>query len=258
VPVSRFLLLLKFSVAWEESASKSATNHSAAVTNHFMKKRKLLILFFSVLISNSLKAQNLQGIWKETNWGPMTSYYYFDTLTSTFKDYYRDDTHGSFGKGKFNFKKNIIEFEYDSIICDKPILELLDDDLPSDTSHIALFQYWGFPKRIDILENNRKIYSSWTKSDSTIIEDHLFVKIPKRLDSLEIVIYDFNGFNDKEIERFFVRLHRKPYCNLWYYPPRSWYSYDKKRKVEIKIEWKRDDLFEIKRGKNRWVFQKEK
>jgi hypothetical protein len=223
---------------------------------HYKMRRIILFLFFVPWgLFNDLNAQSINGLWKDTYWGPMTSYFKFDTLSSSFKSYYHDDTRGSFGKGQFSIKGNRIYLTFDSIICDRPIVERLDNDLMQDTTYIAFFQYWGFPKRIDIIENDKKLYSNWTSSSDSILEDHLFIKIPKILDSLEFVIYDSNGSVDKEVKRFKIRLYNKPFCNLYYYPCNSWYDFKNPTNRMIKIRWIRDDFFVIP-GKYRFEFQK--
>ena len=213
----------------------------------------LIILFFG--LQSGLQAQNIDGLWKNTYMNPMTSYFHFDSLTSSFKYYYHDDLLGSFGKGNYKFDGNKVILEYDSIVCNKPIIELLDDDRMLDTTNIAFFHYWGFPKRIDILVNDNQIYSNWTISSDSIFEDYLFIKIPQKLDKIEVVIFDQNGSIDKEVARFNLRLFNKPYCNLYYYPCESWYKYEKSRTNVIKLKWKRLDFFEIM-GKTKNGFQK--
>ncbi len=193
-----------------------------------------------------LKAQGIHGLWKEVYWGPMTSYYRFDTLTSTFKYYYHDDTHGSFGKGSFEIKGKMIIMDYDSIICDKPIIEQLDNDLINDTTSIAFFHYWGFPKRIDIISNGERIYSNWTTSSDSIIEDYVCIKIFQKLDSIKIEVFESYGSTDKLLTGFSARLYNKPFCNIYYYPCDSWYDYKEPSRNEIKIKWKEPDLFDIK------------
>ena len=220
-----------------------------------MRRTLTLLLFIISALINDLYCQSIHGLWKDTYWGPMTSYFDFDTLTSTFKSYYFDDLHGSFGKGKFFIKRNKINLTFDSIICDRPIIERLDNDLINDSTFIAFFQYWGFPKRIDILENNDRLFSKWTSSSDSILEDYLLIKIPKLLDSLEIVIYDSNGSVDKEIKRFNIRLYHKPFCNLYFYPYDSWFDFKIPTNKTIKIRWLREDFF-VTSGKKRFEFQK--
>lgn len=185
----------------------------------------------------------------------MTSYYYFDTMDYSFKYYYHDDTHGSFGKGNFLIQGNKIIMEYDSIECDKPIIERLDNDLINESTNITFFQYWGFPKRIDLISNGERIYSNWTASTDTIIEDYLHIQIPRKLDKITIEIYDFNGSNDKLITSFDCRLYEKSFCNIYYYPSKSWYKYISHGKNEIEINWTDNDRFDIK-GKNKYGFKK--
>ena len=220
-----------------------------------MKRILIFLLFIPCGLINDLNAQSIHGLWKDTYWGPMTSYFKFDTLSSTFKSYYYDDTHGSFGKGRFFIKRNKITLSFDSIICDIPIIERLDNDLISDSTFIAFYQYWGFPKRIDILKNSKRIFSKWTSSSDFILEDYLFIKLPKLQDSLEVVIYDSNGSVDKEIERFNIRLFHKSFCNLYFYPCDSWFDFKNPTSKTIKIRWLRDDFFVTPR-KHRFEFQK--
>lgn len=219
--------------------------------------KRVLIFLFVILYGfiHDLNAQSIHGLWKDTYWGPMTSYFSFDTLSSTFKSYYYDDTHGSFGKGRFYIKRNKITLSFDSIICDKPIIERFDNDLINDSTDIAFFQYWGFPKRVEILENSKVLFSKWTSSSDSILEDYLFIKIPKLLDSLEIVIYGSNGLVDKEIKRFNIRLYHKPFCNLYFYPCDSWFDFKNPTSKTIKIRWLKDDLFVTPR-KHRFEFHK--
>jgi hypothetical protein len=220
-----------------------------------MRRVIISLLFILFEFLNNLNAQSINGLWKDTYCGPMTSYFQFDTLTSSFKSYYHDDTHGNFGKGQFSIKGNKIYLTFDSIICDRPIIEYFDNDLIPDTTCIALFQYWGFPKRIDLIENNKILYSNRTSSSDSILEDNLIIKLPKIHDSLEIVIYGSNGSVDEEIKRFQVRLYNKPFCNLYYYPCKSWYDFKNPASRIIKFKWIRDDFFVIP-GKFKFGFQK--
>ncbi len=222
---------------------------------HFKMSKKLIILWILISGFNHSIAQNIDGLWKEVYWSPMTSYYYFNTIDSTFKSYYLDDTFGSFGKGKFIEKSNRLILKYDSIECDKPILERFDDDLMRDTTGISFFHYWGFPKRVDIISDGEKIYSNWTLSSDSIIEDYLFIEIPKKLDLITVEIYDSNGTTDKLITSFKCRLYEKPFCNLYYYPSESWYKYENSERNEIKVKWKGQQKLEIK-GKNKYGFKK--
>jgi hypothetical protein len=220
-----------------------------------MRLKHYILLIITIGLLYGLKAQNIHGLWKDTYWNPMTSYYYFDSLTSTFKYYYHDDTHGSFGKGNFKIKGNKISMEFDSIVCNKPLIEKLDNDLINDTTYIAFFHYWGFPKRIDILSDGKQIFSNWTSSSDSIIEDYLFITIPQKLDKIEVAIFDSNGSIDREIVKFAVRLYYKPFCNLYYYPCQSWYDYQKPCQSKLKVKWKQPDFFEIK-GKYKYGFKK--
>lgn len=207
-------------------------------------------------ILDGLNAQSVQGLWKETYWGPMTSYYYFDTLTSSFKFYYHDDTHGSFGKGSFKIHGNKITLDYDSIECDKLIIERLDDDLLTDSTMIAFFHYWGFPKKIDLISNGQLLYSNWTKSSDSIIEDYLFIKVPTKLDKIEIEIFDQDGLNERLVKSFSCRLYEKPFINIYYYPCKSWYSYETPKEHVMKIRWKDSDYFDIRGTKYKFGFKK--
>ena len=220
-----------------------------------MRKRTYISLVFLIGLLSGLNAQNLDGLWKEVYWGPMTSYYYFNSLDSTFKYYYHDDTHGSFGQGKFKEKGSHLILEYDSIECNKPIIERLDNDLINDTTWISFFQYWGFPKRVDLISDGERIYSNWTARSDSIIEDYLFIKIPRRLDKITIEIYDFNGSTDKLITSFDCRLYEKPFCNIYYYPSESWYEYVEPGEKDVKIKWKGNNQFDIK-GKYKYGFKK--
>jgi len=220
-----------------------------------MRQRNLILLIFLIGLLGELKAQSIHGLWKEVYWGPMTSYFQFDTLTSTFKYYYHDDTHGSFGKGNFKINGNEILMNYDSIVCNKPIIERLDDDLMNNTTSIAFFQYWGFPKRIDLISKGETIYTNWTSSSDSIIEDYSFIKFPQKLDTIDIKIYDSHGLTDKLITGFTVRLYQKPFCNISYFPCDSWYSYHTPGIERLKIRWKGSDSFDIK-GKYKYGFKK--
>ena len=227
--------------------------HPANMIIMRLKYQIILIIILGFL--NRIDAQNIQGLWKEIYWSPMTSYYYFDNLDNSFKYYYHDDTHGSFGKGHFLLNGNKIIMDYDSIECDKPIIERLDNDLVNDSTKIAFFQYWGFPKRIDLISNGERIYSNWTASSDSIIEDYLYIKIPRKLDKITIEIYDFSGSSDKLITSFDCRLYEKPFCNIYYYPSKSWYDYNEPGQNEIKINWIGNDRFDIK-GKNKYGFER--
>jgi hypothetical protein len=218
-----------------------------------LKAFQLIIILVGLL--DNVCAQRIDGLWKDAYHSPMTSYFNFDNATSKFKSYYYDDTRGSFGKGHFSIKSTNLYLTFDSIICDKPIVELLDNDKINDTTYIYFFQYWGFPKRLDILENNKILFSDWTTSSDSIIEEHILIKIPKILDSIECVIFDHDGSKDKEIKRFNIRLFEKPFCNLYYYPSNSWYEYEQPQNSQIKIKWKNRRFFEIP-GKYKYGFKK--
>jgi len=220
-----------------------------------MRLKYQIVLIIILGFFNEIHAQNIQGLWKEIYWSPMTSYFYFDTLDNSFKYYYHDDTHGSFGKGHFSINGNKIVLDYDSIECDKPIIERFDNDLINDSTKITFFHYWGFPKRIDLISNGERIYSKWTASSDSIIEDYLYIQIPHKLDKITIEIYDFNGSTDELITSFDCRLYENPFCNIYYYPSKSWYDYNKTGKIEIKINWAGNDRFDIK-GKNKYRFEK--
>ncbi len=222
-----------------------------------MKLRSYILFIILIGLQSGLFAQNIDGLWKDTYNCPMTSYFYFDSVASTFKSYYHDDLQGLFGKGTFKYKGNKIFLEFDSIKCDIPIIELYDAKKEIDSIYIALFQYWGFPKRIDILKDGKRIYRNWTSTSTLylIIEDYLYIKIPQKLDNIEIVFFDQIGSVDKEIARFPLKLSNKPYCNLYFYPCDSWYKYEDFRKATIKIRWLNKDFFETK-GKSKYGFKR--
>jgi len=208
-------------------------------------KSKINILIIILGLQVGLKAQNIDGLWKEVYMNPIKSYFKFDSLTSTFKYYYYDDLIGSFGKGIYKIEKNQIILEFDSINCDKPIIEYFDNKM-SDTTNIALFHYWGSPKKVDVLVNGKQVYSNWTQSIDALFEDYLFIKIPQKLDNVEIVISDMNGSIYKEVTRFKLRLFNKPYCNVYYYPYDDWYKYEKSHEHVLKLKWIEHNFFETK------------
>lgn len=220
-----------------------------------MSLKYQIVLIIILGFFNEIDAQNIQGLWKEIYWSPMTSYYYFDTLNNSFKYYYHDDTHGSFGKGHFKVNRNKIIMDYDSIECDKPIIERLDNDLLNDSTKITFFHYWGFPKRIDFISNGEKFYSNWTASSDSIVEDYLIIQIPRKLDEIKIEIYDHVGLNLKMISSFTCRLYEKPFVNIYFYPCESWYDFKNPKQHEIKIKWIDNDQFDIK-GKYKYKFKR--
>ena len=208
-----------------------------------MNRKYIILIIFLLGLFEKGSSQNLHGLWKDAYWDPMDTYYSFNTIDSTFKEYFLEDLYGIFAKGKFSVNKKVISFQYDSIICDKPIIELLDDDLIIDTTYIAFFHYWGLPKRVDIIEKGNQLYSSWTSNSDSIIEDYLLIKIPKRIDSIKVEVYNSFGSIDKELLSFNVRLFQKPYCNLYYYPSGSWYKYEQPHSINLRIKWDGPDSF---------------
>jgi len=199
----------------------------------------------------------LIGRFNEKNWGPMTEEYIFNN-DGSFQNFYFDDTHGSFGKGKFYLTRRTLHLDYDSIELDNPILskfEVTESD--SVTINLTI---------MDIGDDNIRFINEGEIVKETNLKDYRVSATFKRpIEKIKIQVYtEYIEENNNKVllkeeinSEFEIFINGFSCCSYDYYPSNSWFSFNTDRDEEKSLKRLTNTHFEYGTKKLKWIFEKE-